>query len=134
MLVQTFATIKAPTRFSHKFALTHVVALLVTAIMASDNGNAAPDEKPATSNVIRHSDLSVYVADDGTLKPIRTLHDWELRRKQVITGAEAAMGEMRTAEKLPFDPKLSEDVRVGDVRRITMTIAIENSEISGQQL
>lgn len=128
MLVQTFATIKAPTRFSHKFALTHVVALLVTAIMASDNGNAAPDEKPATSNVIRHSDLSVYVADDGTLKPIRTLHDWELRRKQVITGAEAAMGEMRTAEKLPFDPKLSEDVRVGDVRRITMTIAIENSD------
>jgi len=105
-----------------------LLPLLLAAIVASETGNAAPDEKPAASNEIRHSDLSVYLADDGTPKPIRTTDDWELRRRQIIKGAEAAMGDMPTLEKLPFDPQLSEDVRIGDVRRVTMTIAIEDSD------
>ena len=128
MLFPSFATDKTPTRFSHISALMRFLPLLFAAIVTSHTGNAAPDEKPTASIEIRHSDLSVHFADDGTLKPIRTTDDWELRRKQVIKGAEAAMGEMPMLAKLPFDPRLSEDVRIGDVRRVTMTIAIENSD------
>ncbi len=128
MLIPTFATDKTPTRFSHISALMRFLPLLFAAIVTGHTGNADPDEKPKVSNEIRHSDLSVYLADDGTSKPIHTTGDWELRRRQIIKCAEAAMGEMPTLENLPFDPKLSEDVRIGDVRRITMTIAIEHSD------
>ena len=92
-----FATVKARTGFSRNVALKQFLLMLIAAILASDKGNAAPDDKPSTQSEIRHSDLSVYLSDDGTLKPIRTTDDWELRRKQIIQGAEAAMGEMPTA-------------------------------------
>ena len=128
MLVQSFAMVKAFVRFSPSSSLMRLLPLVFAVVAANDAGNAAPDEKPAASNEIRHSDLSAYLADDGTRKPIRTTDDWELRRGQIIKGAEAAMGEMPTLENLPFDPILSEDVRIGDVRRVTMTIAIENSD------
>ena len=128
MLVQSFATLKASARFSLNFALMRIVPLLFAAIVASDAGNAAPDEKQEASNEIRHSDLSVYRTDDGTLKPIRTTGDWELRRTQIIKGAEAAMGEMPGTPQPPFDSKVTEDVRIGDVRRITIAIAMDDSD------
>ena len=91
--------------------------------------HAAPDDQAAKPSEIRHSDLSVYRADDGTLKPIRTTDDWALRRKQIIAGAEAAMGPMPSLENQPaFDIRLTEDVRIGKVRRLTMTIAVESSD------
>lgn len=49
-----------------------------------------------------------------------------LRRQQIIAGAEAAMGPMPTFENLPaFDMKLTDDIRIGKVRRLTMTIAVD---------
>ena len=101
---------------------------MVAACVPWQSGKATWDEDPADSASIRHSDLSVYRAADGTLKPIRTIDDWSQRRTQIIAGAEAAMGALPQREKLPtFDVKITEDVRVGDVRRLTMTIAVEES-------
>ncbi|HRA87474.1 MAG TPA: DUF6441 family protein, partial [Planctomycetaceae bacterium] len=92
-------------------------------LMAND------DEQPANSPTIRHSDLSVFRAADGTLKPIRTTDDWAQRRAQIIAGAEAAMGPLPKRDNLPaFDVRITEDVRVGEVRRLTMTIAVEDSD------
>ena len=106
------------------------ILLLITAIGAAGRtSDACSDEKPKASTEIRHSDLSVYRADDGTLKPIRSTEDWAQRRKQIIAGAEAAMGSMPTLENLSmFDVKLTEDVRIGEVRRLTLTIAVEDSD------
>lgn len=92
-------------------------------LMAND------DEQPANSATIRHSDLSVFRAADGTLKPIRTTDAWAQRRAQIIAGAEAAMGPLPKRDNLPaFDVRITEDVRIGEVRRLTMTIAVEDSD------
>jgi len=106
------------------------ILLLITATGAAGRtSDACSDEKPDASTEIRHSDLSVYRAEDGTPKLIRSTEDWAQRRKQIIGGAEAAMGSMPTFENLPtFDVKLTEDVRIGEVRRLTMTIAVEDSD------
>lgn len=101
--------------------------LLVPLVCSSATKSyAAPPGDQQSPAAIRHSDLSVYQADDGTLKPIRTTDDWALRRQQIIAGAEAAMGPMPTFENLPaFDMKLTDDIRIGKVRRLTMTIAVD---------
>ncbi|MDA1231808.1 MAG: alpha/beta fold hydrolase, partial [Planctomycetota bacterium] len=109
-----------------KAFLVHMLILETAAFTAGQTANAASDENVPSAVEIRHADLSVYRADDGTLKPIRTVEDWALRRKQIIAGAEAAMGVMPPLANLPeFDVKLTEDVRIGEVRRLTMTIAVE---------
>lgn len=109
-----------------KALLVPMLILETAAFTAGQTANAGSDEHVPSAVEIRHSDLSVYRADDGMLKPIRTTDDWALRRKQIIAGAEAAMGSMPSLENLPeFDVKLTEDVRIGEVRRLTMSIAVD---------
>ena len=79
--------------------------------------------------IISHSDLTVYQADDGTIKPIQSLDDWSKRRSQIIAGAEAAMGKLPAPDtQADFDVHVDEDVSIGDVRRLMMTIAVGKSD------
>ena len=116
-------------RFLSRASMIRMLILVIATYVAARTSNAGSDENTKAASEIRHSDLSVYRADDGTLKPIRTTEDWALRRKQIIAGAEAAMGALPTFDNLPtFDVRLTEDVRIGEVRRMTMTIAVEDSD------
>ena len=115
--------------FRSRASFFSILILITTTCAVARTSNAGSDENATATAEIRHSDLSVYRADDGTLKPIRTTDDWELRRQQIIAGAQAAMGAMPTLENLPaFDVQLTEDVRIGEVRRLTLTIAVEGSD------
>ncbi|MBC7968401.1 MAG: alpha/beta fold hydrolase [Fuerstia sp.] len=129
MLLHGHTFNSARCRFLSRASIIRLL-ILVTATCAAGLASAAgADENTKAASEIRHSDLSVYRADDGTLLPIRTTDDWALRRKQIIAGAEAAMGTMPAFENLPpFDVQLTEDVRIGDVRRLTMTIVVEGSD------
>ena len=129
MLLQVHVRKAVRSRLRSQFSAIRIL-LLITAISAAGRtSDACSDEKPNESAEIRHSDLSVYRADDGTLKPIRSTEDWALRRKQIIAGAEAAMGAMPALENLPaFDVKLTEDILVGEVRRLTLTIVVDGSD------
>lgn len=83
----------------------------------------------AVSGVIRHSDLSVYQDANGNVQSIRSLKDWNKRRQQIIAGAEAAMGPLPANKKTAnLDVQISEDVRIADVRRLTLTIAVDQSD------
>lgn len=102
--------------------------LLVSFALVGTSPITAQDDVAAASK-ISHADVSVYQAADGTIKPIETAADWDKRRQQIIAGAEAAMGSEPSMENLPaFDIQTSEDVQIGDVRRLTMTIAVEASD------
>lgn len=86
-------------------------------------------EEVAVEQAISHSDLSVYRSASGELQPIESIEDWKKRRQQIIAGAELAMGPMPSMEQLPaFDVKITEDTRMGDVRRLTLTIAVEEAD------
>ena len=69
--------------------VTSTVILMFAACLTSQNVMAAQDEGTDSTSRIRHSDLSVYRAADGTPAPLRTLDDWAKRRSQIISGAEA---------------------------------------------
>jgi hypothetical protein len=90
MFVHSITTVKASTGFSPGPAPMCLLTLLFAAIVTGDTRHVAADEKTATSNEIRHADLSLYLADDGITKPIRTTGDWEncqrLRRCHSIQG------------------------------------------------
>lgn len=101
--------------------LTWMMTLGIPAAGYADEIEKAP--------AIRHSDLSVYLAPDGQTMPIRTLKDWTQRRSQIIAGAEAAMGPLPSRGNQPqFDIRITEDVRVGGLRRLTMTISVEATD------
>lgn len=93
--------------------------------MAQDAASAVGNTAPA----LRHSDLSVYQAEDGSLKPIKSAADWLIRRKQILEGMQEATGPMPSRENPPaFDVKISEDIRLHGVRRLTMTIGVDDSD------
>jgi len=87
----------------------------------------AQDAQPAAgASELRHSDLSVYCAADGSLLPIKTADDWAKRRSQILEGMQQATGPLPSRENLPgFDVKITDDIRLHGVRRLTMTIAVD---------
>ena len=105
-----------------------VFAGLLIGALPEGNGQDVKGAAPATAT-LRHSDLSVYQADDGTLKPIRTADDWAIRRKQILAGTQEATGPLPARDQQPaFDIKITEDIRIEGVRRLTMTIAVDESD------
>ncbi len=119
----TLLRVNSPSRFI--FAL--ILLLLIDGTVRTSD--TVGDDNTNASTEVRHSDLSVFSDTEGTVRPIQTTDDWAARRKQIIAGAELAMGPMPTFENLPdFAPKPNEDVRLGDVRRITMTIAVDGTD------
>lgn len=96
-----------------------------TPLWAQEPGTAVAGAKTE----LRHSDLSVYRADDGSLKPIRTPEDWAIRRQQILEGMQEATGELPSvANTADFDIRITEDVRMHDVRRLTLTIAVDETD------
>lgn len=105
-----------------------VFAGLLIGAIPEGNGQDVKGAAPTTAT-LRHSDLSVYQADDGTLKPIRTAEDWAIRRKQILAGMQEATGPLPARDQQPaFDIKITEDIRIEGVRRLTMTIAVDESD------
>ncbi|WP_150122526.1 alpha/beta hydrolase [Rhodopirellula islandica] len=106
-----------------------VGALAWASLFAVATGNASADDQSADQTQLQHSDLSQYRAADGKLKPIQSVADWMFRRQQIIAGAELAMGPLPQTEALPaFDTRITEDVWIGKVRRMTMTMAVDDSD------
>lgn len=107
--------------------ITKMLLIASLCVAAASESDAQDDGTTAPS--ISHSDLTVYRAADSTVKPIASLEDWNKRRQQIIAGAEAAMGRLPVRETLPaFDIQVSEDVDIAGMRRLTMTIAVDDAD------
>ncbi len=75
---------------------------------------------------VSHRDLTKYTSENGQVQPIRTADDWAVRRRAILDGMQQAMGPLPSFEGLPeFDIKVTEDTRIQDVRRLTLTIQVE---------
>src|SRR5688572_17448728 len=46
-----------------------------------------------------HADLSWYPAEGGARRPLRTVADWEARRRDVLTAMQTVMGEFPGKDK-----------------------------------
>lgn len=103
--------------------------LLVLVCMASGALvalRAVAQEKVQPVPYSEHQDLSYYLDDAGQKKPIKTVADWELRRKHVLRNMQAVMGPVPGPERrVPLDVKQVEEVRVGDLTRRKLTYQTE---------
>ena len=104
--------------------------VLAVSLCAQDSpagGSASVATAAGATARLNHADLSVYRAADGTLQPIRSAADWQQRRQQILEGMQRAMGPLpQRNTALPFDVRVVEDRRLGAVRRLTLTIAVDS--------
>lgn len=94
---------------------------------------ATPNTHPAFAQTapptqINHADLSIRLDENGNPIPVRSAEDWQLRRRQILAGMQDAMGPLPPQAELPFAATVIEERQIGDVRRITLTIAVEGND------
>jgi hypothetical protein len=108
-----------------KFGMIRLSCLSVLAVLSAlCTGSLASAQQPER---LSHADLSVYRDSAGVLQPIRNAKDWQQRRQQILQGMQEAMGPLPQRNvALPFDPQVVEERLFGSVRRITLTIAVDN--------
>lgn len=96
-----------------------LVGMFLGALLSVPAAAQAPPRLP-------RDNLLVFRGDDGKLRPVKTVDDWDRRRAEIIRGAEAVMGKLPGAEKrVPLDPKTEEEVDCGKYVRRLITYASE---------
>ncbi|MFN9720236.1 MAG: PVC-type heme-binding CxxCH protein, partial [Planctomycetota bacterium] len=104
-------------------------ALITALVCCTETLPNAGAQETSGAGGLKHSDLSQYVSEDGSLRPVQNAVDWEKRRKQILQGAQEAMGPLPPRDNLPaFDIRITEDVRRLNTRRLTMTIQSEAND------
>jgi len=66
--------------------------------------------------------LLSYRADDGKVRPVRSVDDWQKRRQEIVQGMLAVMGPVPDlSQRVPLDVRVEEETEVGSYvrRRIT---------------
>ena len=77
--------------------------------------NAADDPTPTYPE---HQNLSYYLDAAGQKHEIKSIADWEIRRKHIVTNMQVVMGPLPDRSKLaPLDIKILDEAKVGDVVR-----------------
>jgi len=73
-----------------------------------------------------HQDLSYVLNDKGEKQPIKTVADWELRRKHVLHNMQVVMGALPDASKrVPLDVKVVEETALQGLMRKKITYQTE---------
>ncbi len=84
---------------------------------------------PSPAQQADHRDLSYFTDDSGQQQPIRTRDDWAIRRSQILSGMQEAMGSLPSSTApADFGLQVVADARLHEVRRITLTMAVENGD------
>ena len=66
--------------------------------LTTDTPQSAMIRMPICSN---HSDLTTFPAGDSCSTPIKSIADWEVRRRDIMVGVQALMGELPSRTHLP---------------------------------
>ena len=73
-----------------------------------------------------HRQLTSYIDDAGREHPIQTRDDWAVRRRHILAGMQAAMGELPSRENLPpLDVQILETVAGKGFTRLKITFVAE---------
>lgn len=85
-----------------------VWALIALAAQAEDKIPSYPD----------HQDLLYYLDKDGRKQPVKTVADWEIRKKHILANMQRVMGPLPGKEKwVPLEVKQLEEIKVGQLLR-----------------
>ena len=75
--------------------------------------------------------LLEYRNDEGAVVPVRSIRDWQVRRAEILAGAQAVMGPLPgPSKRVPLDIKVDEEVDCGFyVRRLISYSAEPESRV-----
>lgn len=105
-----------------------LIALLPGGTPRRANLNAA---EPSSTTAIPQprlprDKLLVYRGPENQLVPVKTIADWQLRRAEILQGAQAVMGKLPGAEKkCDLDVKIEDEADCGTYIRRLITYASE---------
>lgn len=72
------------------------------------------------------ANLLAYRGDDGTVRPVRSIEDWQKRRAEVVRGMLTVMGPIPgNAKRVPLDMTIEEEADAGSYLRQRITYQSE---------
>jgi len=74
---------------------------------------------------IDHANLLVYYTPDGKTRPVKTVKDWEIRRRQILAGMQEAMGPLPKTDFPLQDERIEETVQMDGFKRIKLSFLVE---------
>jgi acetyl esterase/lipase len=90
------------------FRLWTLLFLIVQPVVAAD----------AIPPYAEHQDLGYYVDSRGQRQPIRTIVDWEIRRRHILAHLQEVMGPLpRPAVRAPLDVQTLDEAKLGPIVR-----------------
>jgi dienelactone hydrolase len=118
-----------PQRALTVVGLALIAASVVSAIGKSDEPPSAG--RPPFTQRLPRDNLLVYRGDNNQPAPVRTIDDWQRRRREILAGAQAVMGPLPGDEKRsPLDMQVEKEVDCGSYVRRRITYASElNSRV-----
>jgi dienelactone hydrolase len=121
---------------------SNAVVLWAWVVLASSSGAAEP-----TVPASEHRQLMFYRDEANQRQPVKTPEDWRRRRAQILTGMQAAMGELplRRADQVPtvavletfIEPKFTRQsviIAVDEHNRVPALLYLPTSALADQRL
>src|SRR6476619_2839574 len=112
---------------AHSASKGILFALLITSATFAQN------DKPAVPPIhASHTDLSYYLAPDGSQVPIKTVANWAKRREQILAGMQEVMGPFpHPKSSAPLDVRIEEEHKEDGYlrRKLTYETGDPNSRI-----
>jgi dienelactone hydrolase len=97
-----------------------VAALLLTVVIRPTFADDAVPDYP------EHQNLGYYLDASGKKHDVKTVADWEIRRRHILVNMQQVMGPLPDRSKLPpLEIRELETVKVGDITRRKIEYATE---------
>jgi acetyl esterase/lipase len=113
-------TRRATRRNRSRFSLVDF-AVALSILVAICTTTCADEPTP-----LDHRHVLFYADDSGAIHPVTNIDHWQLRRRDIIRGMEAAMGPLPDRTSLPdLDIQITESLETPDYVRHTLTFASE---------
>lgn len=101
-------------------------AMLFCGILPTAFVTVAGDDQLQPVAYAEHQDLLYYLNTAGQKHPIKTVADWEKRRKHILDNMQLVMGPVPGAERrVPLDVIVVSETRFGTLTRRKITYATE---------
>lgn len=112
---------------------THLLVCTAASLLFVVPTAARADDAPAK---LQRDQLLFYQDKDGTIRPVKTVADWQKRRTAILAAMQTVMGPLPgKAKRVPLDAKIEEEVDCGDyVRRVVSYQAEPGGRVSAYLL
>jgi hypothetical protein len=101
-------------RYAFQFALIFTAALVLEAA------------EPVAPQRLDRSNLLIYRDSDGSVRPVKSVADWQRRRTEIVLAMQTVMGSLpNQTEVCPLDVKIEEEVDCTSYVRRLITYAAE---------